>query len=79
MKKKEGERERQQTCSGEERNQNGVSEGMCKFGQTLLRLLLLLPSLLHLLLLLFYFSSSLLSRGEKNSQEKESSRGNVAF
>lgn len=31
-----------QSCSGEERNQNGVSEGMCKLGQTLLRLLLLL-------------------------------------
>lgn len=34
--------ERLQSCSGEERNQNGVSEGMCKLGQTLLRLLLLL-------------------------------------
>lgn len=66
MKKKER-RERLQTCSGEERNQNGVSEGMCKLGQTLLRLLLLLPpSLLHRLLL---FSSlppvSLLSRRQK--------------
>lgn len=32
-KKKKGGRE---TRSGEERNQNGVSEGMCKLGQTLL-------------------------------------------
>lgn len=42
----EEEKERLRTGPGEERNQNGVSEGMCKLGQTLLRLLLLLlPSL----------------------------------
>lgn len=70
MKKKEGEK-RLQSCSGEERNQNGVSEGMCKLGQTLLRLLLLLPSPLlpppPLLLLLFL---SLLAEQGINAKER---------
>lgn len=61
--REEEEEERLRTGSGEERNQNGVSEGMCKLGQTLLRLLLLLlpslrPSLSLLLLLLFCSSYS---------------------
>lgn len=78
MKKKER-RERLQTCSGEERNQNGVSEGMCKLGQTLLRLLLLLlPPSSTASSSSLLFLPSLSSPGDK-SRGKESSRGQCYF
>ncbi|MEQ2271975.1 hypothetical protein XENORESO_012270 [Xenotaenia resolanae] len=74
MKLKKSKEEEVQSRSEEERNQNGVSEGMCKLGQTLLRLLLLLlfsppPPPPAAALLLFLLSSS-----SSSSQMKQTRR-----
>lgn len=69
--------ERLQTCSEEERNQNGVSEGMCKLGQTLLRLLLLPPLLLPPPPPLLFLSSLSSSLGGKKVKKKKSRKDAV--